>query len=145
MAAGRRTAGSSSEGHGPRRISKGVTRTIEESNPEWNSINFESAEIYDWNSKSTYILEPPFFVDMPAKAPGITSIKDARVLVWAGDSVTTDHISPAGAIDPNSPAGKYLREQGVDKQHFNSYGSRRGNDQIMGARHICKYPLSVIG
>ncbi len=106
-------------------------QNIEESNPEWNSINFKSAEIYDWNSKSTYILEPPFFVDMPAKAPGITSIKDARVLVWAGDSVTTDHISPAGAIDPNSPAGKYLREQGVDKQHFNSYGSRRGNDQIM--------------
>ena len=106
-------------------------QNLENSNSEWNSIKLSSTEMYAWDRESTYIQQPPFFDDMPQHAPGISSIEQAHVLVWAGDSVTTDHISPAGAIDPDSPAGHYLLSLGIDRNHFNSYGSRRGNDKIM--------------
>lgn len=104
---------------------------IEESNEEWNEIPIGGGELYDWKDESTYIQEPPFFVDMSKDPEDITSIEGARVLVKVGDSITTDHISPAGAIKPDSPAGKYLQESGVAVHEFNSYGSRRGNDRVM--------------
>ncbi len=104
---------------------------LEGSNPEWNAIPVASSALYDWKESSSYIQEPPFFKGMNLKSEPISSITGARVLVKAGDSITTDHISPAGAIAPDSPAGKFLVEQGIERKDFNSYGSRRGNDQIM--------------
>lgn len=104
---------------------------LEESNPQWNEIPVARDPIYRWDESSTYIQEPPFFQGLQLTAGVIEPIKNARVLVVAGDSITTDHISPAGAIDPASPAGTYLQEIGVRKPDFNSYGSRRGNDRIM--------------
>ena len=98
---------------------------------EWRSIKSPDSQIYDWDEGSTYIQEPPFFVDMPLDPPPIESIEGARCLVKVGDSVTTDHISPAGAIKQSSPAGEYLQEHGVEWRDFNSYGSRRGNDRVM--------------
>lgn len=98
---------------------------------EWRAIKSPNSEIYDWNEASTYIQEPPFFVDMAPTPQPISSITKARVLVMVGDSVTTDHISPAGSIKANSPAGSYLQEHGVTPADFNSYGSRRGNDRVM--------------
>ena len=98
---------------------------------EWRSIQSPESEIYEWNDASTYIQEPPFFVDMPPEPPPIESITGARVLVMVGDSVTTDHISPAGSIKASSPAGEYLQKHGVPPLDFNSYGSRRGNDRVM--------------
>jgi len=99
--------------------------------PEWQIISGAGGELYQWNPSSTYVQEPPFFVDMPILPPPIQPIEAARVLVSVGDSVTTDHISPAGAIKKDSPAGKYLIENGVPPADFNSYGSRRGNDRVM--------------
>jgi aconitate hydratase len=87
--------------------------------------------VYEWDEKSTYIQEPPFFADLAAQAKNTNEIKDARPLAIFGDSVTTDHISPAGSIKASSPAGRYLIEHGVEPQDFNSYGSRRGNDRVM--------------
>ena len=104
---------------------------IEKSNEEWNKIPIKGGELFDWEDDSTYIQEPPFFIDMSAEPPPITSIENARVLVKVGDSVTTDHISPAGSIAIDSPAGQFLIEKGVEPQGFNSYGSRRGNDRVM--------------
>ncbi len=104
---------------------------LEESNPQWNAIPVSDSQLYPWDEKSSYIQEPPFFVDMGMELDDIKPIEGARVLVMAGDSTTTDHISPAGAIAPDSPAGKYLQEKGVALRDFNSYGSRRGNDRIM--------------
>lgn len=104
---------------------------LESSNPQWNAITLSGSELYPWNEESTYIQEPPFFTDMSMIVEPISPIENARVLVQAGDSTTTDHISPAGAIDPSSPAGRYLVEKGVAVRDFNSYGSRRGNDRIM--------------
>lgn len=98
-------------------------------NPVWNAIPVSGGEIYEWRDSSTYIQEPPFFKDTSLK-PG-DELRGARVLVMVGDSVTTDHISPAGDIPAESPAGRYLLEHGVAKQDFNSYGSRRGNDRVM--------------
>ena len=99
--------------------------------PEWQAIKAPTGSQYEWDAKSTYVQEPPFFVDLkPVPAP-IQPIKGARVLVKVGDSVTTDHISPAGSIKKDSPAGKYLIEHGVPLAMFNSYGSRRGNDRVM--------------
>jgi len=98
---------------------------------EWQQISGGDSELYQWDETSTYIQEPPFFVDMPADPPPIGSIAGARVLVSVADSVTTDHISPAGAIKADSPAGEYLQENGVVPTDFNSYGSRRGNDRVM--------------
>ncbi len=100
-------------------------------NETWNKIPGVRSELYQWDPDSTYVREPPLFTDMTAEPQPITDITDARVLVKVGDSVTTDHISPAGAIAINSPAGQYLLDQGVASRDFNSYGSRRGNDQIV--------------
>jgi len=104
---------------------------IEESNEEWNAIPLSGGELFEWDPASTYIQEPPFFVDMAATPGSIEPISGARVLVKVGDSITTDHISPAGSFKADSPAGKFLIENGVSKDDFNSYGSRRGNDRIM--------------
>ncbi len=101
-----------------------------EQNPLWNEIPSATGLIYDW-TPSTYIQEPPFFANFSMEAGKISEVTKARALAIFGDSVTTDHISPAGAIKPASPAGKYLIENGVEPQDFNSYGSRRGNDRIM--------------
>ncbi|MDG1893907.1 MAG: aconitate hydratase AcnA [Fuerstiella sp.] len=98
---------------------------------EWQAIQSPDAALYEWNADSTYVQEPPFFIDMPVEPAPIAAIEGARCLVSVGDSTTTDHISPAGAIKPDSPAGRYLQEQGVDVKDFNSYGSRRGNDRVM--------------
>ncbi|MEY2725220.1 MAG: Aconitate hydratase precursor, partial [Planctomycetota bacterium] len=99
--------------------------------PEWQSIAGSDGDIYQWDESSTYVQEPPFFVDMPAEPLPITSIEDARCLVSVGDSTTTDHISPAGSIKASSPAGRYLQAQGVKPEDFNQYGARRGNDRVM--------------
>jgi aconitate hydratase len=100
-------------------------------NPLWNKIPSSIGEIYQWDPQSTYIQEPPFFANFNLKPGKISAIASARPLAILGDSVTTDHISPAGSIKANSPAGKYLIERGVEPADFNSYGSRRGNDRIM--------------
>lgn len=100
-------------------------------NPLWNEIPSSVGDVYEWDVQSTYIQEPPFFEDFGMSAGVISDIHGARPLAILGDSVTTDHISPAGAIKPSSPAGKYLIENGVEVADFNSYGSRRGNDRIM--------------
>ncbi len=99
--------------------------------PLWNKVEAPSGEVYEWDEDSTYIQDPPFFANFGME-PGVSKdIKGARPLGIFGDSVTTDHISPAGAIKPSSPAGRYLQEKGVDIVDFNSYGSRRGNDRVM--------------
>jgi aconitate hydratase len=100
-------------------------------NPMWNEIPSSTGDVYEWDIESDYIAEPPFFKNfqMRPEPPGI--ISEARPLGIFGDSVTTDHISPAGAIKPSSPAGKYLVSRGVEPTDFNSYGSRRGNDHVM--------------
>jgi len=101
-------------------------------NETWNAIPAaESAELYEWDANSTYIQEPPFFVDLAPQAPPTEDIRGARVLALLGDSVTTDHISPAGSIAADSPAGRYLLGRGVERRDFNSYGSRRGNHEVM--------------
>lgn len=102
-----------------------------EQNPKWNEIPASTGLVYEWDRESTYIQEPPFFENFSMSAGTIVDILNARPLGIFGDSVTTDHISPAGAIKVNSPAGKYLLERGIKPQDFNSYGSRRGNDRIM--------------
>ena len=102
-----------------------------EQNPAWNKIPGSTGETYSWNEASTYIQEPPFFENFSLKPGHIAEILDARPLGIFGDSVTTDHISPAGSFKKNSPAGVYLLEQGVKPEEFNSYGARRGNDRVM--------------
>lgn len=97
----------------------------------WNAISSADSQLYPWDEASTYIKNPPFFDGMTMEPEGIKDIENARILGLFGDSITTDHISPAGNIDPESPAGKYLQERGVLEADFNSYGSRRGNDAIM--------------
>ena len=104
---------------------------FEEQNPLWNDISSSTGAVYEWNAESTYIQEPPFFDAFGLQAGTIQDITGARPLAVLGDSVTTDHISPAGAIKPDAPAGRYLQEHGVVIKDFNSYGSRRGNDHIM--------------
>ena len=99
--------------------------------PEWQKISGASGELYQWDASSTYVQEPPFFVDMPETPGPIEAISGARVLASLGDSVTTDHISPAGSIKADSPAGLFLQQHGVKPLDFNSYGSRRGNDRVM--------------
>jgi aconitate hydratase len=100
-------------------------------NPKWNEIPSSVGNVYDWDRQSTYIQEPPFFENFALTPGSIQPITSARALGIFGDSVTTDHISPAGAIKKSSPAGKYLLEHGVAFEDFNSYGSRRGNDRVM--------------
>ncbi len=100
-------------------------------NAKWNAIETSEGELYDWNPDSTYIQEPPFLIDLAPQPGPIQPIRGARCLGAFGDSVTTDHISPAGSIAKDSPAGKYLMSLHVEPRDFNSYGSRRGNDRVM--------------
>ncbi|HEY5346436.1 MAG TPA: aconitate hydratase [Verrucomicrobiae bacterium] len=100
-------------------------------NPKWNEISSSTGNVYEWDRKSTYIQEPPFFENFSMTPGAIAPITGARALGIFGDSVTTDHISPAGAFKKSTPAGKYLIENGVAVEDFNSYGSRRGNDRVM--------------
>ncbi len=101
-----------------------------EGDENWNAIDIPEGDIYEWPD-STYVKNPPYFEGMTMEPEPIEDIRGARVLALLGDSVTTDHISPAGAIKKDSPAGRYLMEQGVEPQDFNSYGSRRGNHEVM--------------
>ncbi|MFL1456253.1 aconitate hydratase AcnA [Marinobacter sp. GN3S48] len=97
----------------------------------WKAIKFPESKVYEWSDTSTYIQHPPFFEGMGPEPDPIEDIKEANILALLGDSVTTDHISPAGSFKPDTPAGKYLQEHGVEPHDFNSYGSRRGNHQVM--------------
>jgi aconitate hydratase len=106
-------------------------KNFAEQNPKWNEIPSSVGNVYEWDANSTYIQEPPFFTNFSMQPGSIAEIKGARALGIFGDSVTTDHISPAGAIKKSSPAGKFLVDHGVQFADFNSYGSRRGNDRIM--------------
>ncbi|HEY7547521.1 MAG TPA: aconitate hydratase [Blastocatellia bacterium] len=102
-----------------------------EQNPMWNEIPSSIGAVYEWDTESTYIQEPPYFEGFGMQPSAVSETRGARALAIFGDSVTTDHISPAGAIKPTSPAGIYLQERGVEVRDFNSYGSRRGNDRVM--------------
>jgi aconitate hydratase A / 2-methylisocitrate dehydratase len=106
-------------------------RDFADQNPKWNEIPSSTGDIYQWDEKSDYIHEPPFFQNFSMEPGHIAEIRGARALGIFGDSVTTDHISPAGAIKETSPAGKYLMSRGIEPRDFNSYGSRRGNDLVM--------------
>ncbi len=105
--------------------------TVFDGSPEWQEITTHASNLFRWNPESTYIQAPPFFDGLTMETDAITPISGARVLVKVGDSVTTDHISPAGSIPADTPAGGYLHESGVPTLMFNSYGSRRGNDRVM--------------
>jgi aconitate hydratase A / 2-methylisocitrate dehydratase len=100
-------------------------------NQQWNAIPVPGGDLYAWDASSTYIQNPPYFEGMTQEEPPLTTVQDARVLAVLGDSVTTDHISPAGSIARESPAGRYLIERGVEPKDFNSYGARRGNHEVM--------------
>jgi aconitate hydratase len=97
----------------------------------WQSLKVKQSDTYEWDAHSTYVKHPPYFVDMPEQPPKASDLAGARVLCMFGDSITTDHISPAGSIKASSPAGKYLQSLGVQPEDFNSYGSRRGNHEVM--------------
>ena len=105
--------------------------TVTDGDQNWQHLKFPTGEVYQWEPDSTYIRQAPYFDNMPKVPAAVTDIRDARVLAVLGDSVTTDHISPAGSIKANGPAGKYLSEHGVKPADFNSYGSRRGNHEVM--------------
>jgi aconitate hydratase len=109
---------------------KGYSR-MDEMTPMWNEIKARTGQVYAWDEASTYIQNPPFFTKMSTEVSSIQDIVGARVLLKLGDSVTTDHISPAGSFKADTPAGKFLTEKGVAPKDFNSFGSRRGNDRIM--------------
>ena len=102
-----------------------------EGNEMWNAVGGQEGDLYGWQGESTYVQEPPFFVDLSSELDAISDITGARVLAQLGDSVTTDHISPAGSIAVDSPAGQYLISRGVEPKDFNSYGSRRGNHEVL--------------
>ena len=102
-----------------------------EGDEHWKSLPTPEGDLYEWDPSSTYVKNPPYFVDTTVKPPPVAPIKNARVLALLGDSITTDHISPAGSIKKDSPAGRYLIERGVKPEDFNSYGARRGNDEVM--------------
>jgi len=105
--------------------------TVFEGDHRWKSLATPTGKTFDWDPKSTYVRKPPYFEGMPHNPVPVTDIANARVLAILGDSVTTDHISPAGNIKADSPAGKYLAEHGIERGDFNSYGSRRGNHEVM--------------
>jgi aconitate hydratase len=105
--------------------------TVTDGDENWQHLQFPTGEVYQWEPDSTYIRQAPYFDNMPKVPTAVTDIRDARALAVLGDSVTTDHISPAGSIKANGPAGKYLSEHGVKPADFNSYGSRRGNHEVM--------------
>ena len=102
-----------------------------EGDERWRSLPTPDSEVFEWDANSTYVRKPPYFDGMTIETTPVTDIAGARVLAKLGDSVTTDHISPAGSIKADSPAGAYLQEHGVDRNDFNSYGSRRGNHEVM--------------
>ncbi len=106
-------------------------KDVFEANPTWNALPVTPSELFPWDAASTYVQEPPFLIDLAAEPSTVRPLSGARVLAALGDSVTTDHISPAGSIAATSPAGKYLQEHGVKPAEFNSYGARRGNDRVM--------------
>ncbi|MHA1253889.1 MAG: aconitate hydratase, partial [Candidatus Helarchaeota archaeon] len=110
---------------------KSIYSNIFKGNTLWNDLKITRSEIYSWDENSTYIREPPFFIDFNLEIPKLKDIKNARVIAMLGDSITTDHISPAGSIPSDSPAGQYLISKGVNVQDFNSFGSRRGNHEVM--------------
>ena len=105
--------------------------TVFEGDHRWKSLDTPTGKTFEWDPQSTYVRKPPYFDGMPAQPEAVKDISGARVLAILGDSVTTDHISPAGNIKADSPAGKYLEAHGVDRKDFNSYGSRRGNHEVM--------------
>ena len=105
--------------------------SVFEGDERWRALTNSSGELFEWDPKSTYIQEPPFFQGMSGEPEPVKDIHGARVLAMLDDSITTDHISPAGSFSPNSPAGRYLIEQGVEKRDFNTYGARRGNHEVM--------------
>jgi aconitate hydratase len=106
-------------------------RDVFRGDDRWQSLDVAGSTTYTWDPASTYVREPPFFEGLTKEVPPLTDVRNARVLAWLGDSVTTDHISPAGVIRPDSPAGRWLSEHGVPQEEFNSYGSRRGNHEVM--------------
>ncbi len=108
-----------------------IYRNVFQGDQRWRGLESPSGKLFDWRENSTYVRNPPYFEDISREPAPVTDIRGARVLAWLGDSVTTDHISPAGAIKPDSPAGEYLRSHGVQPSDFNSYGSRRGNHEVM--------------
>jgi aconitate hydratase len=102
-----------------------------EGDERWEALDAPTGNVYEWDSRSTYIREPPFFKEFPLDAPGVGDVDDARCLLLLGDTVTTDHISPAGPFSEELPAGQWLKAQGVEPHEFNTYGSRRGNHEVM--------------
>ncbi|WP_436928134.1 aconitate hydratase AcnA [Halosimplex amylolyticum] len=102
-----------------------------EGDERWDTLDAPTGDVYEWDDSSTYIREPPFFEDFPLDEPGVADIQDARTLMLLGDTVTTDHISPAGPFSREQPAGEWLVEQGVEPHDFNTYGARRGNHEVM--------------
>ncbi|AFK18238.1 aconitate hydratase AcnA [Haloferax mediterranei ATCC 33500] len=102
-----------------------------EGDERWEALEAPTGDVYEWDDESTYIREPPFFKDFPLEEPGVSNVEDARCLLTLGDTVTTDHISPAGPFGPDLPAGQWLMDHGVDPVDFNTYGSRRGNHEVM--------------
>ncbi|HJY13198.1 MAG TPA: hypothetical protein VJ304_10455, partial [Flavobacterium sp.] len=114
----------------PKQFSKSY-ETIFDGNETWQKLKIPEEKIYAWNDDSTYIKEAPFFQDLPEHPKPLQDIENARTLLMLGDSITTDHISPAGSFNESSAAGKYLISRGVEKADFNSYGSRRGHDEVM--------------
>ncbi len=112
-------------------IFKSRYANVDKGNKNWNAIKSTKSELFSWDNDSTYIQNPPYFVGMKHEVDPIRSIQGAKCLVMVGDSITTDHISPAGAISKDSPAGKFLLDNGVQPKDFNQYGARRGNDRVM--------------
>ncbi|HKJ57680.1 MAG TPA: aconitate hydratase [Halobacteriales archaeon] len=105
--------------------------SVFEGDERWEALEAPTGDVYEWDDQSTYIREPPFFKDFPLEKPGVSDIEGARCLMTLGDTVTTDHISPAGPFSSNLPAGQWLQERGVEPHEFNTYGSRRGNHEVM--------------
>ncbi|MFB6112484.1 MAG: aconitate hydratase [Halodesulfurarchaeum sp.] len=105
--------------------------SVHEGDEHWEALDAPTGDVYEWDDDSTYIREPPFFKDFPLEKPGVENIEDARCLMTLGDTVTTDHISPAGPFGPDLPAGQWLMDHGVDPAEFNTYGARRGNHEVM--------------
>ncbi|SHL11773.1 aconitate hydratase [Haladaptatus paucihalophilus] len=105
--------------------------SVYEGDERWKGLEAPTGNVYEWDEESTYIREPPFFKDFPLEEPGVADIEDARCLMLLGDTVTTDHISPAGPFGPDLPAGQWLLDHGVEPHEFNTYGSRRGNHEVM--------------
>ena len=113
------------------KLYRGEYAGVFEGDERWRALPAPTGDLYEWSDASTYVKNPPYFRDMEVEPPPVSEIEGARALAVLGDSITTDHISPAGSIQATSPAGKYLADHGVPREEFNSYGSRRGNDEIM--------------